>query len=205
MASIFMRSGPQLEAILGPKLGPSRPIKSPRSRPGRLPIRAWGPDSTQIQPRFQKLSPSPPRWSPRCHFASILASLFGPFLLPIPSKTSSKNFQKTYTIFASIFQRFSMDLGPHFRAKLAHLGTKLAIKAPLEALLGALGRLFGSKMLPKRPPEAPRPPRPPSSSIFGPFWEGFRSIFWWFFEAPGLLEQCFNKENVVWVVIDCWL
>ena len=52
-----------------------------------------------------------------------------------------------------------MDLGPHFRAKLAHLGTKLAIKAPLEALLGALGRLFGSKMLPKRPPEAPRPPQ----------------------------------------------
>ena len=52
-----------------------------------------------------------------------------------------------------------MDLGPHFRAKLVHLGAKLAIKAPLEALLGALGRLFGSKMLPKRPPEAPGPPQ----------------------------------------------
>ena len=63
-----------------------------------------------------------------------------------------------------------MDLGPHFRAKLAHLGTKLAIKAPLEALLGALGRLFGSKMLPKRPPEAPRPPQ---TSIY----IDFRTIF----------------------------
>ena len=35
-----------------------------------------------------------------------------------------------------------MDLGPHFRAKLVHLGAKLAIKAPLEALFGALGRLL---------------------------------------------------------------
>ena len=56
-----------------------------------------------------------------------------------------------------------MDLGPHFRAKLAHLGAKLAIKAPLEALLGALGDHLGSKTLPRRPPEAPRPPQ---TSIF---------------------------------------
>ena len=47
------------------------------------------------------------------------------------------------------FHRFSMDLGPHFRAKLRHLGAKLAIKVPLEAPLGALGRHLGSKMLPK--------------------------------------------------------
>ena len=99
-------------------------------------------------------------------FCSIFASK--------PSKTSSKNLQKNYTIFASIFQRFSMDLGPHFRAKLAHLGTKLAIKAPLEALLGALGRLFGSKMLPKRPPEAPRPPQ---TSIFIDFLVIFGRIW----------------------------
>ena len=57
-----------------------------------------------------------------------------------------------------------MDLGPHFRAKLAHLSAKFAIKAPfeaplgaLEAPLGALGRHLGSKMLPRRPPQAPRP------------------------------------------------
>ena len=67
-----------------------------------------------------------------------------------------------------------MDLGSHFRAKLAHLGAKLAIKAPLEALLGALGRLFGSKMLPKRPPEAPRPPQ---TSIFIDFRIIFGRIF----------------------------
>ena len=54
-----------------------------------------------------------------------------------------------------------MDLGPHFRAKLAHLGAKLAIKAPLEALLGALGRHLRSKTLPRRPPEAPRPRQTP--------------------------------------------
>ena len=67
-----------------------------------------------------------------------------------------------------------MDLGPHFRAKLAHLGTKLAIKAPLEALLGALGRLFGSKRLPRRPPEAPRPSQ---TSIFYDFRTIFERIF----------------------------
>ena len=50
-----------------------------------------------------------------------------------------------------------MDLRPHFRAKLAHLSAKLAINAPLEAPLGALGRHLGSKMLPRRPPQAPRP------------------------------------------------
>ena len=49
-----------------------------------------------------------------------------------------------------------MDLGSHFRAKLAHLSAKVAIKAPLEAPLGALGRHLGSKMLPRRPPEAPK-------------------------------------------------
>ena len=59
-----------------------------------------------------------------------------------------------------------MDLGPHFRAKLAHLGAKLAIKAPLEAPLGALERHLGSKMLSRRPPEAPRAPQ---TSIFNDF------------------------------------
>ena len=59
-----------------------------------------------------------------------------------------------------------MDLGPQFRAKLAHLSAKFAIKAPfeaplgaLEAPLGALGRHLGSKMLPRRLPEATRPPQ----------------------------------------------
>ena len=59
-----------------------------------------------------------------------------------------------------------MDLGPHFRAKLAHFSAKLAIKAPLEAPLGALeaplgavGRRLGSRMPPRRPPEALRPPQ----------------------------------------------
>ena len=63
-----------------------------------------------------------------------------------------------------------MDLGPHFRAKLAHLDAKLAIKAlleaplgALEAPLGALGRHLGSKMPPRRHPEAPRRPQ---TSIF---------------------------------------
>ena len=57
-----------------------------------------------------------------------------------------------------------MDLGSDFRAKLAHLDAKLAIKAlleaplgALEAPLGALGRHLGSKMLPRRSPQAPRP------------------------------------------------
>ena len=63
-----------------------------------------------------------------------------------------------------------MDLGPHFRAKLAHLGAKLAIKAPLEAPLGALERHLGSKMLSRRPPEAPGAPQ---TSIF----IDFRIIF----------------------------
>ena len=58
-----------------------------------------------------------------------------------------------------------MDLGPHLRAKLAHLGAKLAIKAPFEAPLGALERHLGSKML---SPEAP-----PQTSIF----IDFRIIF----------------------------
>ena len=93
----------------------------------------------------------------------------------------------------NIFQRFSTDLGPHFRTKLAHLGTKLAIKAPLEALLGALGRLFGSKMLPKRPPEAPRPPQTAVlidfQLIFGKDHE--KNIV--LFQAPELLEQCFKE------------
>ena len=53
---------------------------------------------------------------------------------------------------------------------MAHLGAKFAIKAPLEALLGALGRHLGSKMLPRRPPKGsqtpPDPPRPAFSYIF---------------------------------------
>ena len=51
LASIFVRSRPQLEAILGPKLGPSRPPKSPTSRPGRLPRRAWEPESAKTTPQ----------------------------------------------------------------------------------------------------------------------------------------------------------
>ena len=47
------------------------------------------------------------------------------------------------------------DLGSHFRAKLAHLGAKLAINARLEAPLGVPRRHLGSKILPRRPPEAP--------------------------------------------------
>ena len=56
-----------------------------------------------------------------------------------------------------------MDLGPHFRAKLAHVGAKLAILAPLGPPLAALGRHLGSKVLPRRPPE---PPGPPQTSTF---------------------------------------
>ena len=65
LASIFVRSRPQLEAILGPKLGPSRPPKSPTSRPGRLPRRAWEPESAkttpQDAPRPSKTPPRPPK------------------------------------------------------------------------------------------------------------------------------------------------
>ena len=42
-----------------------------------------------------------------------------------------------------------MDLGPHFQAKLAHLGAKLAIKAPLDVPLGAFGQHLGAKEAPK--------------------------------------------------------
>ena len=67
-----------------------------------------------------------------------------------------------------------MDLGPHVRAKLAHVGAKLAILAPLGAPFAALGRHLGSKVLPKRPPEAPRPPQ---TSIFNDFETLFGRIF----------------------------
>ena len=66
-----------------------------------------------------------------------------------------------------------MDLGPHFRAKLAHVGAKLAILAPLGAPFGALGRHLGSKVLPRLPQEPPDPPRPQFPPIWGPFLEGF--------------------------------
>ena len=52
-----------------------------------------------------------------------------------------------------------MDLGTHFRAKLAHVGAKLAILAPLGDPFVALQRHLGVKVLAKRPPEAPRPPK----------------------------------------------
>ena len=96
-----------------------------------------------------------------------------------------------------------MDVGPHFRAKLANFSAKLAIKAPLEAPLGALeaplgavGRHLGSKMLPRRPPEAFRPPQT-SISI------DFRTIFArkliknsLFLRAPELLGQSFKEQRV---------
>ena len=40
-----------------------------------------------------------------------------------------------------------MDLGPHFRPKLAHVGAKLAILAPLGPPLAALWRHLGVVLL----------------------------------------------------------
>ena len=128
-------------------------------------------------------------------FESILLSIFNRLLVPIPSESSSKKHQKNITIFASIFHRFSMDLGPHFRAKLAHVGAKLAILAPLGAPFGALGRHLGSKVLPKRPPEAPRPPQ---TSIFNDFGTLFGRIFVDFssiFRSPRVLLRALLRKS----------
>ena len=123
-------------------------------------------------------------------FASILASIFDRFLVPIPSKTSSKNHPKNTSNFASIFHRFSMDLGPHFRPKLAHVGAKLAILAPLGPPLAALGRHLGSKVLPRRPPE---PPGPPQTSIFIDLGTIFKRI--WVKFSMIFLEPRFQNRD----------
>ena len=65
LASIFVQSRPQLEAILGPKLGPSRLPKSPTSRPGRLPRRAWEPASAQTTPQDAPRPPKTPQRPPK--------------------------------------------------------------------------------------------------------------------------------------------
>ena len=83
-----------------------------------------------------------------------------------------------------------MDLGPHFRAKLAHVGAKLAILAPLGPPLAALGGHLGSKVLPRRPPEPPGPPQTTIfidlGTIFGRIWVKFSMIF---------LEQRFQNRD----------
>ena len=65
----------------------------------------------------------------------------------------SIKFKKTKRFLHRLFNDFQQISDPTFEPSCA----KLALKAPLEAPLGALGRHLGSKMLPRRPPEPPRP------------------------------------------------
>ena len=58
LALIFVRSGPQLKAILGPKLALSRPLKSPMSSPRRILTHAWELESAQTTSQD---APRPPK------------------------------------------------------------------------------------------------------------------------------------------------
>ena len=107
-------------------------------------------------------------------FVSIWASLFGRFLVPIPSKTSSKNHQKNLTIFcidfSSIFNGFgtpfSSQVGPCWR-QVGHLG----------ASWGSFWRSWATSWLQGAPQAPPRASRPRQTSIstdlgtiFGTIW-----------------------------------
>ena len=150
-------------------------------------------------------------------FSSILASLFGHFWLPNPSKTASKKHSENWTIFASIFHQFSIDFGPHFRPKLAHKSVKMAQDGH-QGLSGASSWRSWAPSWAQEPPQAPpRGSKTPPDLHFHPFlnhfferisWKFKCSIHFWtifgknfmkismfFFQAPELLEQCFKEQR----------